>query len=374
MWWRTVVRTDEETPSDRPYDPSMTDPYLQLANGSSLSGHERNVLFLNREGRTFEDVSGICGADDPADGRAVALLDYDRDGWQDLVVVNANAPQVQLFRNEIAKTRFDTSAGNVLALRLKGGNRSPTAAPGLSNRDGIGARIEVVTADATLVREMRAGEGFAAQNSRTLLVGIGAADAVQKVRVRWPSGKLQESGRIAAGSLVTVREVPGEDGSPFSIEFYAREGLAAGAAQRSDTRRRGKRLAAANAAGNGAPLRLLTTMATWCDACKAELPQVAMLREAFDSSELALLGVPVDEDDDLAKLTRYEAEYQPAYQLLKSLPEDQIEAVRQTVLEDLRIDALPAAIATDRRGRVIRTLWEVPSVSEMKKLLHEAGS
>ena len=82
-------------------------------------------------------------------------------------------------------------------------------------------------------------------------------------------------------------------------------------------------------------------------------------------------GVPVDEDDDLAKLTRYETEYEPAYQLLKSLPEDQIEAVRRTVLEDLRSDALPAAIATDHSGRVVRTLWEVPSISEVKKLLRE---
>ena len=41
------------------------------------------------------------------------------------------------------------------------------------------------------------------------------------------------------------------------------------------------------------------------------------------------------------------------------------------MIEDLRIDALPAAIATDRDGRVIRTLWEVPSISEVKKLLRE---
>jgi thiol-disulfide isomerase/thioredoxin len=351
----------------------MVDPYARVEDGSSLSGHERNVLFLNREGETFENVSGVCGADDPADGRAVALLDYDRDGWQDLVVVNANAPQVQLFRNEVERVRVDDSAGHVLALRLEGGNRTASATTEASNRDGVGARIEVVTPDATLVREVRAGEGFAAQNSRTLLIGLGAATRVEKVRVRWPSGKLQESGPVAAGSLVTLREAPEAGREPFEVAPYTKQGLAASAAALARPAAR-KRLAAGNGASSAAPLRLLTTMATWCDSCKAELPQVAKLRDAFDASELALLGIPVDEDDDAEKLSRYEQEYTPAYELQKSLPEEQIEAVRQTVLEDLRIDALPAAIATDREGRVIRTMWEVPSISEVKQLLREVRS
>lgn len=367
------MRTDEGTPSDRPYDPSMVDPYARVEDGSSLSGHERNVLFLNREGKTFENVSGVCGADDPADGRAVALLDYDRDGWQDLVVVNANAPQIQLFRNQVEQVRVDTSAGNVLALRLEGGNRTSAAMPGASNRDGVGARIEVVTPDATLVREMRAGEGFAAQNSRTLLVGLGAAASVEKVRVRWPSGKLRESGAVEAGSLVTLREAPEEGRDAFEVTRYVKPGVAAQAVRRSRPAAR-RRLAAANGSGSAAPLRVLTTMATWCDSCRAELPQVAKLREAFDPAEVALLGIPVDEDDDARKLSRYEEEFTPAYELQKSLPEEQIEAVRQTVLEDLRIDALPAAIATDREGRVIRTMWEVPSISEVKQLLLEVRS
>ena len=37
-------------------------------------------------------------------------------------------------------------------------------------------------------------------------------------------------------------------------------------------------------------------MATWCKACKRELPRVAQLREAFGRTDVALLGVPVDED------------------------------------------------------------------------------
>jgi hypothetical protein len=353
----------------------MTDPFAGVEDGSSLSGHERNVLFLSREGRQFKNVSGVSGADDPADGRAVSLLDYDRDGWQDLAVVNANSPLLQLFRNEIGEVDGQPRTPNVLALRFEGGNRSAQPADGLSSRDGYGARVEIDIPGATLVRVHRAGEGFAAQNSATLLVGLGEATGADAVRVRWPSGRTQELGPVAAGSLLTLLEAPG-DGADHRVEPYRIEGLAQAAADRRSKRASEARvLAAANGARDtSAPLRLLTTMATWCDSCKGELPQVARLRRSFGPDEVALLGVPVDEDDDRAKLDAYEQEHRPAYTLLKELPEEQIEEVRRTVLEELRIDALPAAIATDARGRVLRTLWEVPSVSEVRELLAQVRS
>jgi thiol-disulfide isomerase/thioredoxin len=368
------VRTDEGTPSDRPYDPSMVDPFAQVSDGSSLSGHERNVLFLSSEGKHFDDVSGISGADDPADGRAVALIDYDRDGWQDLVVVNVNAPQIQLFRNEVRSVRTSRNAANVLAIRLQGGNETAQPAAGLSNRDGIGARLEIELPEATLVREVRAGEGFASQNSATMLVGLGDADEVKRIRVYWPSGRIQETGPVPAGTRIVVREAPEVPADAFAFEPYALDVLAVGAATRHINSSDGRTLAAASAAGGEAPLRILTTMATWCERCKGELPQLTQLRGAFDPKQVALLGVPVDEDDDASRLDEYEKEYAPAYELLKSLPPSQIEAVRQTVLDDLRIDALPAAIATDARGRVIRTMWGVPSISEVKELLREVDS
>ena len=42
------------------------------------------------------------------------------------------------------------------------------------------------------------------------------------------------------------------------------------------------------------------------------------------------------------------------------------------VLEDLRLDVLPATIATDGNGRVIRTMWDVPSISEVRELLADS--
>lgn len=369
------MRTDEDDPDDIAFDPSMTDPFASFVSDSSLSGHERNVLFLNREGRQFEDVSGISGVNHPADGRAVGLLDYDRDGWQDLVVVNANAPQIQLFHNEIGTFPTRKGEARVVALRLVGGNQQSNALPGLSNRDAIGAGIEVVLGESTLLRELRAGEGFAAQNSRTLLVGVGDAPEVTRIRVRWPSGRVQESGPFPVGSLVTVLEDPSEPTSAFQVEPYGDIGLADGASKRHAARgRSGRRLSASALADTQAPLRLLTTMATWCDSCKRELPQIERLRGAFAPEKVALLGIPIDEDDDAEKLDAYDLKYRPAYELEKSLPADQIDEIREVVLEDLHLDVLPATIATDADGRVIRTMWELPSISEVKELLKSVGS
>jgi len=369
------VRTDEDNPGDIEFDPSMTDPFGSFVSDSSLSGHERNVLFLSRDGRQFEDVSAISGVNDPADGRAVGLLDYDRDGWQDLVVVNANAPSVQLFRNEIGDLSGRRGEAKVVALRLVGGNRQSVSLPSLSNRDAIGARIEVDLGDSTLVRVLRAGEGFASQNSDTLLIGVGDASEVDSIRVHWPSGRVQESGPFPVSSLVTVREDPSGSVPGFEVEAYGDAGLAQGAAKRHAARERsGRRLSASAQADTDAPLRLLTTMATWCESCKGELPQIERLRATFPPGQVALLGIPIDEDDDIEKLHAYETEHHPAYTLEKSLSAEQIDEIRETVLEDLYLDVLPATIATDAEGRVIRTMWDLPSVSEVKELLETVRS
>ena len=121
-----------------------------------------------------------------------------------------------------------------------------------------------------------------------------------------------------------------------------------------------------------ARLRVVTTMATWCDTCKGELPQVALLRKTFSPEEVDLLAVPVDADDDAERLSRYKAEHAPAYELLDDLSKAQIAAVKKVVIDDLRVDALPAAIITDGNGRILRTLWYVPSISEIRELLDEA--
>lgn len=173
----------------------------RLDAGASLSGYQRNRLFLNVEGRSFLDVSGLSAADSPADGRAFATLDFDRDGRIDLAVINANEPLCELFANR-------SKAGHFLALRFVGGNDRAAPTSAWSVRDGYGVQVEVEVGGRTLLREHRAGEGFSAQNSATLIVGLGAHLRVDAVRVRWPSGRMQRITDVAAGALLTAYENP----------------------------------------------------------------------------------------------------------------------------------------------------------------------
>ncbi|MGI8603564.1 MAG: ASPIC/UnbV domain-containing protein [Verrucomicrobiales bacterium] len=158
----------------------------------SLSGHERDRFFLSHGGRQFTDLSLLSGADHKSDGRAAALFDYNRDGRTDIAVASTNKPTLLLWKNELRLPR------GVVAFRLIGG-------PG-SNRDAIGARLTARVGSRTILRELHAGEGNAAQNSKTILVGLGDATAADSVTIRWPSGHHQEIGRAPAGMLFIVTE------------------------------------------------------------------------------------------------------------------------------------------------------------------------
>ena len=150
---------------------------------NSISGKERNKMFLNRQGASFDDVSFLSGADSVADGRCFATWDYDHDGFQDLAVISMNSPHLQIFRNN----RFD-ARNNFIAIKLVGGNNGTHSKTQWSNRDGVGAMVKLNVADKEIVREQKYGEGFSSQNSQTILIGIGEADVVDAISVTWAVG------------------------------------------------------------------------------------------------------------------------------------------------------------------------------------------
>ncbi len=213
------MRTDPSLRFSGGYKPQgLNLPGRHFQDGVSQSGKERNHLFLST-GDAFRDLAGISGADSIADGRSVALTDFDFDGYLDLALVNANAPMFELYRNRMSGVNTAKTAG-FIAIRFVGGNRRARVDPKRSNRDGYGAMVEVELGGVTLLREHRAGEGMAAQNSATLLIGVGASDAAEKVVVRWPSGTVTEADSVAAGTLLTAHEVVNDAGKLFERSAY----------------------------------------------------------------------------------------------------------------------------------------------------------
>ena len=342
--------------------------------GVSHSGHERDHLFINLGGTQYMDVGALSGLDDPSDGRTFALFDYDRDGWLDFAMMNANNPLSRLYRNKLGDRPGAAERGRMVALRFRGANTSAQASPGSAPRDGYGAQARLTIEDGrTLLREYRCGEGLAAQNTAMLLVGIGSSATVPKLEVTWPSGKKQELARVAAGSLVTAYEDPAQspDGSGFAVGSYGAK------TPLPDTKKSQAVLANLRIQGaDTAPVKLITTMATWCPKCKGELPQIEVLRSAFPKELLTMQGVCVDSTDTPEMVAQYVQEHQPAYEMVTNLSAGDVQAIKAVVRHTTGIegDVFPATLVTDRSGRVLYSTTGVPSVSDVRKVVQRVQS
>ena len=107
--------------------------------------------------------------------RGLARVDWNRDGKSDFAVSNLDAP-LALVRNE-SKT-----VGHWIGFRLHGTR---------SSRDAIGATIEAESMTGAQWQQVIAGDGYHASNDRRLILGLGTADQISKLTIRWPSGLVQ---------------------------------------------------------------------------------------------------------------------------------------------------------------------------------------
>ena len=360
-----------------------------LLSGASWSGYERNYVFFGGlPGHQFANLSLVSGIDDVADSQSFSLLDYDHDGWLDILLVNRNTPRVRLFRNLMGESGYGLDQHSI-AFRFVGGNREARPSSGWSSRDGLGTSVNLELSDAVVIyREHQTESSLKAQNSSTLLVGLGGRDTVRKVTVRWLSGKSNQAANVPAGTLVTVYEDPtaSPTGESFVVEPYGKNARLFSAVPGGDRWRAGLLPEASTTSrftvedrGDGRPaergrLVLYTTMATWCVTCVEEMPEFRHLRAAFSQDELAMYGLPIDPEDDEATLQGWFEDKQPPYELLIGLPEPEVARANEIVMSELRFDGVPAAIVTDASGRVVLARWGVPSVSDLRKLLWMSGA
>jgi enediyne biosynthesis protein E4 len=165
----------------------------------SLAGYQPKRVWINDGAGRFIDVAQMVGVTDRYDGRAVALADFRGRGMLDVVVANQKGPLL-LYRNDVVPGR------QWIAFELEGGCR-PESAPGTcTNRSAIGAQVEVFWNGRQQLQEVSGGSGFCSQNQRRLHFGLGADAGVDRVVIRWPSGRSQELTAPATGRVHRVQE------------------------------------------------------------------------------------------------------------------------------------------------------------------------
>jgi len=162
-------------------DPALESLFTEVSLGlrsgqESWDGYQKNHLLMNRSGEGFIDVAFLLGVADQFDSRSAVSADLDRDGRVDLLVtehLGAEGEKLHIYRN-----RLDTGNNWIgVELREQGDGASP-----------VGASVIVHTGGRTHVGRIVTGETLMGQHATTLHFGLGDADRVETIEVRWPNG------------------------------------------------------------------------------------------------------------------------------------------------------------------------------------------
>lgn len=195
---------------DGDLDLFVTNGHIDDLRDAGIPFQMRSQFFSNDGRGQFTEIA----AEDLGDyftveqlGRGAATVDWNGDGLEDLVISHLDTPTALL-------TNQTTDSGNSVRLHLRGT---------VSSRDAIGVTVTVEAAGKTIMRQLTAGDGFQASNQRRLVVGLGTADKVDRLTVRWPSGERSEFDSIPINTELLLIEgrrpsAIGVSGLPHSRE------------------------------------------------------------------------------------------------------------------------------------------------------------
>jgi hypothetical protein len=156
-----------------------------------LYGHE-DQLFENIGEGKFRDISNDLGSyfHEEYVGRGACLGDYDNDGDFDIYIANLNNRGMFLRNNK-------GNQNNWLIIDLIGTK---------SNVDGIGVRIQITSGGKVQSAQKKSTSGYLSQSDHRIHFGLAKNETVEKIEIKWPSGKLQVIENTKANQIITVKE------------------------------------------------------------------------------------------------------------------------------------------------------------------------
>ena len=163
-----------------------------LLSANRLAIEQPNTVFRNLGGMKFAALTAEAGLTSrPASRhRGSAIGDMNGDGRMDVVVTALSAP-AEIWMNE------SPANNHWLELKLRGTK---------SNRDGIGARIKLVTKSGTQYDHKSTAAGYASSSAGPVHFGMGSNAIADLIEVRWPSGIIQQLRDVAADRVLVVEE------------------------------------------------------------------------------------------------------------------------------------------------------------------------
>lgn len=160
-----------------------------------LHYQDRKVVYRNLRSGKFSEISDQAGPGitESRSARGCAIGDFDNDGDLDVVMNNLNDVP-SLLRNGLKTEAADASWIKVKCIGTT------------SNRSAIGARVRVTAGGRTQVDEVQSGSSYLSQNELRLHFGLGDQTVVERLEVRWPTGKSEVFEKLAARRSYTITE------------------------------------------------------------------------------------------------------------------------------------------------------------------------
>ena len=170
-------------------------PELDEQTKTNETYRQTNLVYRNLGNGKFEDVTELAGAgvQEKKSSRGAAFGDFDNDGDLDAVVMNMGEGP-SLLRNDLS------SDNHWLRVQLQGTK---------SNRSAVGATVIAHAGEAKQAAAVVSQSSYISHSDLRVHFGLGAAQRLDKIEVRWPSGDVEEFPAAAAGQTILLVEGSG---------------------------------------------------------------------------------------------------------------------------------------------------------------------